>query len=81
MHAPKLARYEVLGRLATGGMAEVWLARSLGMAGFEKLVVIKTILPTLAQSPQFVAMFVNEGRLAAMLSRSEERRVGKECCR
>ncbi|MDP3153304.1 MAG: serine/threonine-protein kinase [Archangium sp.] len=68
MHAPKLARYEVLGRLATGGMAEVWLARSLGMAGFEKLVVLKTILPTLAQSPQFVAMFVNEGRLAAMLS-------------
>ncbi len=68
MHAPKLARYEVLGRLATGGMAEVWLARSLGVAGFEKLVVIKTILPALAQSPQFVAMFVNEARLAAMLS-------------
>ncbi len=67
-HAPKLARYEVLGRLATGGMAEVWLARSKGVAGFEKLVVIKTILPTLAQSPQFVAMFVNEARLAAMLS-------------
>jgi eukaryotic-like serine/threonine-protein kinase len=68
MHAPKLARYEVLGRLATGGMAEVWLARSLGIAGFEKLVVIKTILPSLAQNPQFVTMFVNEARLAAMLS-------------
>jgi serine/threonine-protein kinase len=67
-HAPKLARYEVLGRLATGGMAEVWLARTVGIAGFEKLVVIKTILPTLAESPQFVSMFVNEARLAAMLS-------------
>ena len=67
-HTPKLARYEVLGRLATGGMAEVWLARSIGIAGFEKLVVIKTILPALAQSPQFVSMFVNEARLAAMLS-------------
>ena len=68
MHAPKLARYEVLGRLATGGMAEVWLARTVGIAGFEKLVVIKTILPNLAESPQFVSMFVNEARLAAMLS-------------
>src|SRR3954469_13952347 len=68
MHDPKLARYEVLGRLASGGMAEVWLARSLGIAGFEKLVVIKTILPALAQSQQFVTMFVNEARLAAMLS-------------
>lgn len=68
MQAPMLARYEILGRLATGGMAEVWLARSKGMAGFEKLVVIKTILPQLAQNPQFVSMFVNEGRLAAMLS-------------
>ena len=67
-HAPKLARYEVLGRLATGGMAEVWLARTVGIAGFEKLVVIKTILPNLAESPQFVSMFVNEARLAAMLS-------------
>ena len=66
--APKLARYEVLGRLATGGMAEVWLARTVGIAGFEKLVVIKTILPNLAESPQFVSMFVNEARLAAMLS-------------
>ena len=65
---PTLARYQVLGRLATGGMAEVWLARSVGIAGFEKLVVVKTILPQLAQNPQFVAMFVNEARLAAMLT-------------
>ena len=65
---PTLARYQVLGRLATGGMAEVWLARSVGIAGFEKLVVLKTILPQLAQNPQFVTMFVNEARLAAMLS-------------
>ncbi len=65
---PTLARYQVLGRLATGGMAEVWLARAVGAAGFEKLVVLKTILPQLAQNPQFVSMFVNEARLAAMLS-------------
>ncbi len=69
-NTPTLARYQVLGRLATGGMAEVWLARSVGIAGFEKLVVLKTILPQLAQNPQFVAMFVNEARLAAMLTHS-----------
>jgi serine/threonine protein kinase len=65
---PQLSRYEVLGRLATGGMAEVWLARAIGAAGFEKLVVIKTILPQLAREPNFVTMFVNEGRLAARLN-------------
>ncbi len=49
-------------------MAEVWLARAIGVAGFEKLVVLKTILPHLVENPTFVSMFVNEGRLAAMLS-------------
>lgn len=49
-------------------MAEVWLARSVGIAGFEKLVVVKTILPHLARSQQFVTMFINEARLAAMIN-------------
>ena len=65
---PTLSRYQVLGRLATGGMAEVWLARSVGIAGFEKRVVVKTILPHLKQSQQFVTMFINEARLAAMIN-------------
>ncbi|MBL8957488.1 MAG: serine/threonine protein kinase [Myxococcaceae bacterium] len=65
---PKLARYQVLGRLATGGMAEVWLGRALGFGGFEKLVVLKTILPNLVTNPQFVQMFINEARVAAMLN-------------
>jgi len=68
MNAPQLSRYEVLGRLATGGMAEVWLARTRGVAGFQKLVVLKTILPSLANIPQFVSMFVAEAQLAAMLT-------------
>jgi serine/threonine-protein kinase len=66
-HAPSLSRYEIVGRLATGGMAEVWLARAKGIAGFEKLVVLKTILPHLAEDPRFVQQFVNEARLAALL--------------
>lgn len=65
--APALSRYEIVGRLATGGMAEVWLARAKGIAGFEKLVVVKTILPRLAEDPRFVQQFVNEARLAALL--------------
>jgi serine/threonine-protein kinase len=65
---PQLSRYQVLGRLATGGMAEVWLARSVGVGGFEKLVVVKTILKNLAENQQFVQMFIQEARVAAMLN-------------
>jgi serine/threonine-protein kinase len=49
-------------------MAQVWLARSVGFGGFEKLVVLKTILPNLLGNPQFVQMFVNEARVAANLN-------------
>jgi eukaryotic-like serine/threonine-protein kinase len=65
---PSLAKYELLGGLASGGMAEVWLARSLGLAGFEKVVVLKTILPQLAKDPNFIEMFFNEARVAALLN-------------
>src|SRR5207253_4568611 len=48
-------------------MAEVYLARQAGAAGFEKLVCLKRILPHLARDKQFVDMFLNEARLAARL--------------
>src|SRR5260370_13817250 len=48
-------------------MAEVYLAREAGAAGFEKLVCLKRILPHLARDKQFVDMFLNEARLAAQL--------------
>src|SRR5260370_23135746 len=48
-------------------MAEVYLARQAGAAGFEKLVCLKRILPHLARDKQFVDMFLNEARLAAQL--------------
>src|SRR6185295_2359609 len=60
-------KYELLRKLATGGMAEIYLARTSGAAGFEKLVVIKRILPTVAEDPSFVQMFLDEARLAATL--------------
>jgi eukaryotic-like serine/threonine-protein kinase len=65
---PKLAKYEILGGLATGGMADVWLARAQGPAGFEKVVVLKTIRPLLVKEPGFVDMFFQEARVAARLN-------------
>ena len=63
-----LGKYELLSKLATGGMAEVYLARERGLAGMERLVVIKRILPHLAQHPEFVEMFLREGRLIARIN-------------
>jgi serine/threonine-protein kinase len=63
----RLGRYELLGRLATGGMAKIHLARLAGEAGFEKIVVVKRLLPELVTSPAYVAMFVDEGKLVARL--------------
>jgi eukaryotic-like serine/threonine-protein kinase len=59
----------VLGRkLAEGGMAELFLAKQQGLEGFEKLVVVKRILPQLSADDSFVAMFLNEARVAARLN-------------
>lgn len=60
-------RYALLKKLAEGGMAEVFLARLQGLEGFEKLVVLKRILPVHAQNPDFVRMFIDEARTAADL--------------
>lgn len=63
-----IGRYELLTRLATGGMAELFLARERGLAGLERLVVIKRILPHLADQASFVEMFLREARIVARLS-------------
>jgi serine/threonine protein kinase len=62
-----LGKYEIIKRLATGGMAEIFLARVSGLPGFQKMVVIKRILPQLATSTDFVEMFLDEARIAATL--------------
>ena len=62
-----LGKYKLVKLIASGGMAEVYLARQAGAAGFEKLVCLKRILPHLARDKQFVEMFLNEARLASRL--------------
>ena len=61
-------RYRLLDALGQGGMAEVFKAKSFGVEGFEKVLVIKRILPALAESKAFVDMFVHEAKLAVRLS-------------
>src|SRR5512147_1626597 len=63
-------RYRVLKRLASGGMAEVFVAESAGIEGFRKQVAIKRVLPQLSKKEQFIQMFLDEARLSAHLSHS-----------
>jgi serine/threonine-protein kinase len=62
-----LGRYEVVGHLATGGMAEILLGRLVGPSGFERPVVLKRILPHLARTRSFVDMFLDEARIVARI--------------
>src|SRR5688572_18881465 len=61
----RFGNYELVRRIAQGGMAEVHLARFSGVEGFERWVVIKKMLPELAVRKDFVDMFLDEARLAA----------------
>ncbi|MCK6552493.1 serine/threonine protein kinase, partial [Myxococcota bacterium] len=64
----RIGRYEVLRKIATGGMAELFLAKQVGMEGFEKVVAIKRILAHLAFDEEFINMFRDEARIVAKLS-------------
>jgi len=69
MAAPiPFGRYVLLDKLAVGGMAELFLAKVMGEAGFEKTCVVKRLLPHLSVHEDFVAMFLDEARLAARLN-------------
>ncbi|MBC8072862.1 MAG: protein kinase, partial [Deltaproteobacteria bacterium] len=63
----RMGRYELLHRLAVGGMAELYVARHSGIQGFERTVVVKRILPHLVEDPEFISMFLDEARIAASL--------------
>ena len=63
----RFGKYLLVGELAVGGMAEVFLAVHRGPEGVQKVVVIKRVLPTYSGDPSFVQMFVDEARIAARL--------------
>ncbi|CAN5878101.1 hypothetical protein BH11MYX2_BH11MYX2_27150 [soil metagenome] len=63
-----LGRYELLARLATGGMGEVFLARLEGAEGFEKLYAVKRVLPHLANDERFRKMMISEAQIASRMA-------------
>ncbi len=64
----RFGKYTLIRKLAVGGMAELFLALQRSMAGFEKLIVVKRVLPHLAQDESFIEMLLAEARIAATLN-------------
>jgi len=62
-----MGKFQLLSEIATGGMAEIWVAKQQLEEGIEKLVVIKKLRPKLKRNREFVHMFLNEARIAARL--------------
>lgn len=61
-------KYELLEKIAVGGMAEIFKARTSGVGGFEKYLAIKRILPHLSENKEFIDMLINEAKIAVRLS-------------
>src|SRR6185436_1975216 len=64
----RIGRYELVSHLASGGMAEIFLARQEAMGGFEKQLCLKTLQGRYANHDRVVRMFLDEARLAATLN-------------
>ncbi len=61
-------RFYLLDRMATGGMAEIFRAKTFGDGGYENLMVIKRILPHISDNEEFIEMFIDEARVCAALT-------------
>jgi len=61
-------RYNIVKKIDSGGMAEVWKGRASSIKGFEKLVAIKRVLPGLSKNKKFISMFLDEARLSLYLN-------------
>lgn len=66
----KFAKFTLLEKIASGGMAEIFLAKSAGPGGFEKLLVLKRILPHHSADSEFISMFIDEARTTSQLNQS-----------
>lgn len=67
MAVDKLGRYELIEQIGRGGMADVFLARLVGVQGFERKLVVKRIKEEIQGHPDAVRMFLDEARLCAVL--------------
>ncbi|NNB88981.1 protein kinase [Corallococcus exiguus] len=61
-------KYLLLERVNVGGMAEVFIAKAFGVEGFERILAIKKILPTMAEDDEFITMFIDEARISVQLN-------------
>jgi eukaryotic-like serine/threonine-protein kinase len=61
-------KYLLLERLNVGGMAEVFAAKAFGVEGFERILAIKKILPTMIEDQEFITMFIDEARISVQLN-------------
>ncbi|HYV44991.1 MAG TPA: protein kinase [Myxococcaceae bacterium] len=69
MKAPVLfGKYLLLERINVGGMAEVFIAKAFGIEGFERVLAVKKILPTMAADAEFITMFIDEARISVQLN-------------
>lgn len=68
-------KYYLVDKIATGGMAEIFKAKTFGHGGFENLVVIKRILPHIGENPEFIDMFIDEAKVTVALQHANIVRV------
>ena len=61
-------KYEIIRRLAIGGMGEIFLARQIDVVGVDRLIILKSLLPELADQDRFIEQFLDEARVAATLN-------------
>ena len=64
----RFGKYHVLGRIAQGGMAEIYKVKTVGIAGFEKVQALKRMRPKFAREPRFIRSFIDEARIAVELN-------------
>jgi len=65
---PTLGKYHLLERLAADDIAEIYKVKTIGIAGFEKVQVLKRVLPGCAQDPKFIRAFIDEAKIAFSLN-------------
>ena len=68
-------KYYLLDRISVGGMAEVFKAKAFGVEGFERLLAVKRILPSIAEDEEFITMFIDEAKIAVQLNHANIARI------